>query len=259
MDNNTYQKVSHGYVVLGPYRSGTSLTSAIMARLGVNFGPTNEMFSGTKFNPYGYFEREDINEKNGLLISSAGQSLADPGTPIEIFNNCDKTLANQLKFDWMYQNTSWGIKDPRMCATLWTWIQLGLINQEKLSIIHVKRSLDSATASGFKDPLIPRYCDNTEPGVKKMLAKYIDLAEWHVENLNVPTFTLQYEELINSPETIITDLANFIGVRSPRKIKAATRLVGKNQAIRYYYLHRLFIRAPAKLWRIVSGKEKLSK
>jgi hypothetical protein len=255
LKNIITRNISNGYVVLGPYRSGTSLTSATASKLGIHFGPSEEMFSGTKYNPNGYYEREDINESNGLIINSAGYSLSDPGDPEHILRKCDRQIADRLHFDWMQQKVPWGIKDPRMCATLWTWINLGLIDRTRLGIIHVKRSLDSATASGIKDPLIPRYCDNTEEGVRNMISKYIELAEWHVRKLNVRTFTLQYEDLINNPQVTINRLAQFINVDSAKRIKAATKLVGKKEALRRYYLHRLFVRAPRKLVRILSGSK----
>jgi hypothetical protein len=230
------------------------LTSAIVSRLGIDFGPGSEMFAGTKFNPYGYFERNDINEVNSLLISSAGFSLADPGSPDDICNSCDKSLAERLKFHWMRSGAPWGIKDPRMCATLLAWIRLNLIDADKLAIIHVQRELDAATASGVKDPNIPKYCDGTEQGIRSMLAKYSDLAEWHVRQLNVPTLSVRYEELINDPTRIITELAQFTGTDSKDRINAAAKLVGKEKAVRQYYWHRWLVRAPKKLVRILAGK-----
>ena len=243
--------------MLGPYRSGTSLTSTILSSLGVDFGPSQEMFAGTKYNPYGYYERNDINQANNDIIHSAGVTLSDPGDPIALFDKCDQKKIKHLQFDWMRQGNPWGIKDPRMCATLWTWVQLNLIDHDKLRIIHVKRSIDAATASGMKDPNIPNYCDGTQQGVRKMLGQYAELAEWHVNTLKVPTFSLQYEELLGNTVEVISKLADFLDVTDPSRIKEATKSVGKKRALRKYYLHRLFVRVPKKIIRIITGKEKL--
>lgn len=121
----------------------------------------------------------------------------------------------------------------------------------------MKRSLDSATASGMKDQNIPGYCDGTKQGISEMLASYAELAEWHVEKLYVPTFTLQYEELLEDPQGVISLLANFMGIESSSKVRKASKLVGKYAALWRYYLHRLLFRAPRKLIRIITRQENI--
>jgi hypothetical protein len=136
-----------------------------------------------------------------------------------------------------------------MCATLWSWINLGLIDKNRLSIVHVKRNLSDATKSGMKDHIIPSYCDGTENGVRRMLARYVELAQWHVNTLKVPTFTLEFEKLLDDPMNVIIKLADFVGIENQNKIKAAYKLVGKRRAFYRYLLHRYFVHMPEMLIR----------
>ena len=69
--------MSQCVIVLGPYRSGTSLTAQVIETLGVDFGPRSEWISSNHFNPGGYHERGDINAINRKLITSAGRTLGE--------------------------------------------------------------------------------------------------------------------------------------------------------------------------------------
>ena len=92
------------------------------------------------------------------------------------------------------------------------------------------------------------YCKrsyNENLQIKKILDK--------IDHLKVPTHTLAYEDLIADPKGEIDRLANFIGITTQRKRRRAYSLVGKNRALRRYYLHRLFVRAPRKLVRLIRG------
>src|SRR3972149_3427729 len=117
-----------GIIVLGPYRSGTSLMSRILSKLGVNFGPDREMHAGTQYNPGGYFERAAINNANDAFITSSGGDLARPGDPVELARRGDPKPLREMDLTWMAAERTWGIKDPRLCASLWAWLALGIIS-----------------------------------------------------------------------------------------------------------------------------------
>jgi hypothetical protein len=134
-----------------------------------------------------------------------------------------------------------------MCATLWTWIRANVIHQDGLRIVHVKRSLDEAIASALRHPVISGYCDGTEQSMREMLARYAELAQWHVDRLGRPTFALHYERLVRDPIGVISDLARFIGLYEPSRVRMVAPIANKNRALFLYYLRRLFNRAPGKL------------
>src|SRR5438105_1724200 len=170
-----------GVVVLGPYRSGTSVTAQVLSALGVDFGPKRYFVPATRFNPGGYFERTDINRANDLLIKSAGQSLALPGDPRELAEKADERAFEIADMNWRTKGRFWGVKDPRLCATLLTWIERRHMDRSHLRIIHVRRGLEAAVRSSMEYDSIRAFCDGTEPGSRKLLARYSELPSWHVD------------------------------------------------------------------------------
>ena len=76
--------MSECVIVLGPYRSGTSLAAQVIERLGVDFGPRPELLAPNRFNPGGYLERGDVNALNRQLVVSAGRALGEPGMYVRI-------------------------------------------------------------------------------------------------------------------------------------------------------------------------------
>jgi hypothetical protein len=78
--------------VLGCYRSGTSLVSSILAKLGVDFG--QQLYPSSSHNPNGYFESEQ-------LIEKAGFTLAKPGHPQEISRIIQEKPIEFLNREWI--------------------------------------------------------------------------------------------------------------------------------------------------------------
>ncbi len=64
-----------GIAVLGPFRSGTSLTCRILSRMGVDFGPEAAMHSPDLFSPRGYLQRTDVGQANNRLMRSTGMPV----------------------------------------------------------------------------------------------------------------------------------------------------------------------------------------
>jgi hypothetical protein len=245
-----------GFVVLGPYRSGTSVTSQVLHALGTDFGPKRHLMPATRENPGGYFERRDINRANDALIHSAGKTLADPGHPREIVAHGDRKTLEVADLGWFQESERWGIKDPRMCATLLAWIEFGLLDRSSLRLILVRRDMDAAVHSGMAFGTIRNFADGTEAGVRAMLERYAQLAQWHVDTLQIPTFTLDYEQLIKQPTTTVRQLADFLGVSDAKRIQQATRLIGKGKGMFTLQMERYFIRAPRRLFYLLTGRKR---
>ena len=242
-----------GIVVLGPYRSGTSVTAQVLKALGVDFGPKRHMIPASRQNPGGFFERKDINDANNALIHSAGATLADPGDPRLLSTRGNPQTLTCADLSWLTSTRCWGIKDPRMCATLLAWIEFGVLNADALRIVHVRRNLDAAVRSGMAFDSIRAFCDGTEPGVRAMLDRYAVLAQWHVDSLRLPVHTLDYEYLVKDPSAV-DGLAEFLGVADPRQIRRAVSLVGKGKGVFALQMERLFIRAPRRLFNLLARR-----
>lgn len=228
-----------GVVVLGPYRSGTSLVTQILGMLGVDLGPSEELFEATRYNPAGYFQRPDVTRANTRFIESAGGSLADPGDPRRLFERGEARFLRSLHLDWLHASPLWGLKDPRFCATLWTWVGLGLIGQRNLLIVRVRRSIETTTRSAVKHYDVKTYCDGTLSGARAMFVRYEELADWHIKHLSVPTLDVDFEQLSADPEVTIDRVAGFLGIADPERVDRCVGLVGRNKALVRYYASKL--------------------
>src|SRR5207248_7422834 len=111
---------------------------------------------------------------------------------------------------WATRKGMWGIKDPRLCLTLLAWLDAGFLDRSRLKIIHVRRGIDAAVRSAMLCPPVKSFCDGTEAGAARMLQKYADMAEWHVEQLKIPTISFDYERLLKQPQIVVGEMAAFV-------------------------------------------------
>jgi hypothetical protein len=140
-----------------------------------------------------------------------------------------------------------------MCATLLAWIEAGALDRNSLCIVHVVRDLDATVRSAMNFRVIQEYCDGTQPGVRAMIQRYSELARWHVAHLGLPTFELQYETLISQPEQAVNQLARFLGVDQPKRIRRAVKQIGRERGQRTFLLRRYLILGLRRLNRILGG------
>ena len=218
-------------IILGPYRSGTSLTACVLHELGVSFGPRQGMVPADLRNPSGYFERDDINAANTALIESAGGTLAEPGKPEHVAANGDLSTLASADLAWMHEAPLSGIKDPRLCVTLNSWFQAGRLQKEHCRIVHVKRQIDKVVASATNHSHVADYCGGDSDKLRAMSDYYAHCAEWQIRELGLPAMTLRYEDLIAAPLEVAGNMAGFIGVQDQRTIQRAARCIGKQRAL----------------------------
>jgi hypothetical protein len=232
------------------------VTAQVLSALGVDFGPKRYFVPSSRENPGGYYERVDINQANERLIESAGQSMALPGDPHELAANADVKTLDAADMNWRSAQRYWGVKDPRFCATLLAWIEAGKMERDNLRIVHVRRKLEPAVKSGMSFEAIRNFCDGSEQGVRAMLARYAELAQWHVDTLGIPTLTFDYEQLIKEPEKTVRQIAEFLGVRDANQIRKATNIIGKGKGMLALQLERYLIRAPRRVLYYLTGRNR---
>jgi hypothetical protein len=182
--------------------------------------------------------------------------MAYPGDPRELAQKADVRTLDSADMSWRATNRYWGVKDPRFCATLLTWIESGRMERGRLRIVHVRRDLEAAVRSSMVFESVRNFCDGTEAGVRKMLARYAELAQWHVDTLGLPALSFDYERLIGEPEGMVRELADFLGVTHAGQIARATRIIGKGKGMLALQLERYLIRAPRRLYYMLAGRNK---
>ena len=115
--------------VLGPARSGTSLTAMILNRLGVFFGPEDHLALPYINNPKGSWEHKLITEVNREIVSLLGGNWHQPpALPPRWENTSEFQKLREHAKDMIQQEFTdekmWGWKDPLTCLTLPFWLTL---------------------------------------------------------------------------------------------------------------------------------------
>jgi hypothetical protein len=244
-------------IVLGPYRSGTSLTAQVIEALGVDFGARRELLSPNRFNPGGYLERGDLNALNRRLVTSAGRTLGEPGDPSTLSRDADLTILDPVAFPWPSHGPIWGLKDPRFCASLKIWVDSGVLHADTIKILHVVRNPEAIVRSSLEHPSVRKFCRGDVEFARRMVADYTESAAWQVRVLGLPTLRLVYEDLVRNPLEEAGRIASWLGVDDSAAVRRAALLVGKPSALRRYVLERtatLPFRAVRKVYRVWTAR-----
>lgn len=216
-----------GVVVLGPFRSGTSLACRILSRLGVDFGPEAALLDPDLFNPRGYLQRADVRQANNRLIRSAGCHVCWPDHPEQLARTGDLSVLTQPHLGWRACTAVWGMKDPRFCATLLSWLSAGVISQNHTRIVLVSRKVEDSARSMYAMPELSRLLQpRTLFSARRTIDRYAEYAAWHAQHLGVPVFVLSFEDLLAHPSKHVGELAVFASCGKVQEIEAAVGLVG---------------------------------
>jgi hypothetical protein len=230
---------STGVIVMGPFRSGTSLVSGILANLGVFFGSLAETSPPPdRYNPLGYFQRRELISANTRYIASAGRTLASPGPPDALLVNGDCKILTGTSVSWRSQVPLWGMKDPRFTATLHSWLALGCLDADHLRVIRVMRRPEAAAASVMKHREVRAYCGNDFRQAMAMTAAYHTNAAWTAARLDSPVCEIAYESLVANPAQEVDRLADYLGITDAARIRRCHRLVGKRHALLVHYIRK---------------------
>jgi Sulfotransferase family len=122
-------RVSRPVCILGMHRSGTSLTAAIVAALGLDFGPPEGLMSANPAdNPAGYYEQDEVTQLNEELLEAyrggwwrPPRMLPGLGRARRLGPQRDRAAALVRT---LYGDARWCFKDPRFSLTLPFWIPI---------------------------------------------------------------------------------------------------------------------------------------
>ena len=191
--------------VLGMHRSGTSMVAGMLARAGVDFGPSQEQLPANQSNQLGYFEHQQIayQVNEGLLEHYGGAWKSPPIFPpdwlddedIETFRQRAKSIV--ANFD---KPGKWGWKDPRTSLLVPFW-QSVLPNLS--FVICVRNPLDVSISLNLRDGLsIQR--------ASELWYRYTsDALKFTQGQKRVVVF---YEEFFHSPSAETGKLIEFLGL-----------------------------------------------
>lgn len=114
-----------GVFVLGMHRSGTSVVTGMLDRLGLDGGSRRTMLSPDEFNSDGYWEQRPVVEWHDRVLGELGGWASAPPLPANTTNGAGGLAASfgagaERLLDDLYRGP-WFLKDPRQCLLLGLW------------------------------------------------------------------------------------------------------------------------------------------
>ena len=197
-------------VVLGMHRSGTSLISGLLNKMGVNMG--KRLLSPSVENPKGYFEDLDFFDLNSKILKEAGGDWNLPPNKEVLLKVMEK---NKNKFEDIINRKNkngklWGWKDPRTVLTIDGYTNFLSIKKTKFIIV-------------FRNPLTIAHSLNKKKK-KKFRLNVIDgleLSNFYNHELvsfikKYPGYNklfLAYESILKNKEESIKKISEYIGIK----------------------------------------------
>jgi hypothetical protein len=201
-------------VVLGMHRSGTSMTSAILEKLGINMG--EEKLGAAATNPIGHFEDRMFLDLNKKILDDAGGSWDNPPAKDSIINLKNK-YEKEVKDLVFNKNENWGWKEPRTSLT----IDLYYPYLSNTYFVYCKRNEDDVAASLKKRNDMP-----LEEG-KKLKKIYDDRIGDFLNNIDDSRkIIFDYDEVLRNPEEEIEKLIDILDLKvSDKEYEEALNIV----------------------------------
>jgi hypothetical protein len=214
-------------LILGMHRSGTSMVSGMLYRLGVNMGgdePGRQVS-----NPMGHYEDGDFLLLNESILSKAGGSWESPPSAINIQNQAE---AFKEKIERIVQikeqgsrDQPWGWKDPRTSLT----IDLYLPYLNNPHVIWCNRDPADIARSLWERNKIPnqeseRLTKHYQKQVGDFLSRYP----------KIPVLTIFYQEIVNNPVLWIQKTVDFLDLKVEQEqlVKAKEFILPKDRLLR---------------------------
>ncbi|HEX4689357.1 MAG TPA: sulfotransferase [Solirubrobacteraceae bacterium] len=209
-------------VVLGFHRSGTSMTTELLHRLGAHVGPLDGLLAADALdNPRGYWEPRRLIELNDQLLAALGGSAIDPPR-LDAGWQRDPSL-DMLRREaaaWLASTFGeapvWALKDPRLCLTLPFWQELLAEHTDDVRYVLCLRSPVETAASLLRRPYDPPLAA-AEWGEQWLAHIGAALAATR----GAPRLLVAYDDLLREDAEEAARLADFAGLPRDRAASAA--------------------------------------
>jgi len=199
------------FLLLGAQRSGTSVTSHMLSKFGIDFGNPNN-FLQADHNPI-FFELKWVNQFNDQVIQLLGHKYIDLFLPTEVDYENAKVLEVEKELPALIQR-EWpdvlniGIKDPRFSLTFPIWRRALSAEGYSLKIIFVFRHPGDVLRSNQK--LFYNW-----PGWDEQRHLHfwlrLNLAAIYFTR-DYPVFFVNYDDMMKQPSKVARELAMFFNL-----------------------------------------------
>ncbi len=189
--------------VLGMHRSGTSALAGALSCLGIQFlSSSDELFRGID-NPNGFYERPSVLAFSDTLLETHAWAWHTVNLyPFDVDKAVDLLSQGRNLIASLSNDSPVGIKDPRSCLLMPFWRRALLDRFEAIVIT--------------RDPAEVAWSLHVRDG----LTVTVGLALWIAYNTHLANgiqgmdpHILRYENLVDSPATELTSIAQFLHER----------------------------------------------
>lgn len=201
-------------LVVGPPRSGTSVTAGVLDRLGVAMGGRDYK---SIFNPTGYFEARDIVTINQRLVKIQDWSdiiwraihYKNTGERVYPLSPSDKDNFLMVVIRRSGDHEICGVKDPRFCfgGLFRAFYEIALMEYEmqEIALIATVRKTSEIVASMLRvGRNIP------QENVIEAAQYYQDRTREIYANFEGPKMKVVYQQLVDVPIKTVGAIADFI-------------------------------------------------
>jgi hypothetical protein len=214
-------------LVLGTHRSGTSLVTGMLHRMGVNMGPPGRdarWIYPNWANPTGQFENPEFTELLHQFLDFDGEGARWDPRWADLTARTQAYLPAFVRLIRRTESERWGWKQP------WSMLILEALLPEIKNprFIVVRRNLpDVLDSLHRRDGITPEEATRV---TAEVTARMEELVRRHPE---IPSLNLQYEAVIKNPTTAAQELADFLGLSlSPETLQYAASLAMPEKDLR---------------------------
>ena len=186
-------------VVLGMHRSGTSVLTEIVAKLGLNLSRHEWLVPANANNPRGHFEDWRVVEVNEWLLRNAGQSSDTLGRPLEYLPQ--DWEVDQVRQTWedLDREGVQVLKDPRLCLTLPWWLRA--LPTQPVALLLVRNPVE-VSGSLYRRQGYPRILGEL------LWFRYVSASLIHSERITRQL--LLHDGMLSTPAQFTGRLADFL-------------------------------------------------
>lgn len=207
--------------MIGPGRSGTSITMRVLNLLGVYIGPEEDLVAPGPGGPKGFWERLDMMEIDDRLLRSQGGSWRSPpqlapGWQASPELDAERARARALLSGAFGDRGLWGWKNPRASLTTPFWLDLV---PDLRFVVCLRNPVDFASSiappaeAGKGDGF---YFSRRGPRGEHAFRHWLAYTAAALANTaGRPRVLVAYEEHFEGRRAVVERLARFLGRESP--------------------------------------------
>ena len=218
----------------------------VLEGLGVDLG--HQLLQGDEWNRYGYFEDVPAVGLNEAILRVAGGTWSDPPTALACHTAGEHIVGEVARYCAFRQRqmmadrgrrTMWGVKDPRLCLTLGTWLCALRASGAAVRVVWVWRRRQDVVASLMRRAaggdnwwlqmrraedwlrLVATYAGRLQASLQAGAPRAGEGSGWRV-----PVYVVQFEELLRDREGECRKLAEWLGLEPMLAPYVAQRVSG---------------------------------